>query len=194
LAWRLTQSGEGLGDASLKASAVIHPDTALVSYDLVIPPSQSSLPGFKTLGRQVASSSRKTGKGLGLLGMIVPLGLVGIGATFKRTDRKRWLQLALLIGLLLIVIGLSGCVDIYGSMRGSYSFPTTDSVRAYLLDPSSALPEWRFPNGSGTVVLDLTVISEDMDGNRIQESCNTTLTIAGEAAVYPDGVLKNSQN
>jgi len=179
----------------LNASVVINPQTVLVSYDLVIPPSQSSQPWLHTVGMHSRPEKRAAAPGWAFLGLFVPIGLVGAVSLPKGAARKRWLRQVIILGVLLLtLLGLSGCFDIYGSMRASYSFPTSDSVRAYLTDPAAALPEWRFASGSGTIVLDLTVASEDEDGNRTQESCRTNLTVAGDAGVYPDGVLKNTEN
>jgi pSer/pThr/pTyr-binding forkhead associated (FHA) protein len=195
LTWKMTQSSEDLNGAALNASVVINPQNVLISYDMVIPPSQSSLPGVKTAAMSTRPEKRMAWLGWGMLAAVLPIGLVGLTSVYGPMSRKRRIRQGILFGLLLLaLVGLSGCFDMYGSIRASYSFPTSPSVQAYLMDPSAALPVWRFPDGGGTIVLDLTVISEDEQGNQIQESCRVNMAVTGVAAVYPDSVLASPEN
>ncbi len=171
---------EDFGTLSFSATAELGKEDVKLNYLVDIPPGSTSWAPGNALG--LHPTKRKNNE---IWALALPLG--GFLVLFTRARRREGQLLLALAGIALL-LGLNGCVlDVYGEIRGEYTFKNLSYLSEnYEFDRPG--PEiWALGGGEGTINLDLTIVDEDEDGEIFEERCFVTVETRGNAFIVADG-------
>ncbi len=164
--------------------AAISEDQVKVTYSARVNNTTSSHL-IEPLGRSSANSSG-AGKFFAL-GMLVPA--AGMIFTRKRAKRKSVLLLVLL-GLVMLA-SLTACeleefenLNVDAEFRGEYNFTKPDDLLLYFQMQSGSQEIWNLGPGSGSLVLDIDLKTEDES-----KQCISTFSASGTGIILADGVV-----
>jgi len=125
---------------------------------------------------------------------VVPGGLA-LGARPGRRTR------AVFTGIVIagMLLGLAGCVDIYGSFTGNYNFKTIAAGEGKTIGELSkipywteAVPTWVLKDGTGSADLDIYIVTAgDIfgEGEDKVQHCTGSIDFAVEGVIVPDGTI-----
>ena len=171
---------EDFAGVLFSASAELDRERVELNYLIDIPPGSTSWTPDRALGLQ-PQIDKTSGA------WVLALPLSGLAVLLTRARRREGQFLLVVVGFALL-IGLNGCVlDAYGEIRGEYTFSDINYLSEnYAFDRPG--PEiWALGNGEGTIILDLTLVGEDEDGEIVEESCSAAIETRGSGLILEDG-------
>jgi hypothetical protein len=202
LIWQASQ--EIPGNAIVEADVTLKPETVELKYRVEIPKQEGNgqsfwLPGADRgpaalTGPRLAPGGQlqPDGWGAGWL-LLAGMGVGGLGLLRKPAEPRRWLPAAVLLALSAVL--LSGCFgfNFYGTIEGAYTFKKLEAINPKD-NPAGNVPyTWKLSNGSGTVNMDLTMVTTTTgaDGKEVSETtpCQASLEFKPEVFIGPPDMV-----
>jgi hypothetical protein len=178
---------------AIEADVTLKPEMVELKYRIEIPKQEQAfwLPG-PGRGREPGGPLQPGGWGAGGL-LLVGMGVGGMGLLRRPARLRRWLPAAVLLALSAVLV--TGCFgfDFYGTIEGVYTFKKLEAIDPKD-NPAGAPPRtWKLSNGSGTVNMDLTVVTTttDEDGQEVssESACQASLEFKPEVFIGPPDMV-----
>jgi pSer/pThr/pTyr-binding forkhead associated (FHA) protein len=186
LIWENTEPlPEDFGNIGLQASAEMGMEEIKINYLINIPKSTSGHVLPEILVAQI-----KPGANQNIWSWVLLAPALGVILKSASLKEKRILLLSLvLIGMTLSLSSCDLTLDLYGDLRGEYTFKKLTYADENFSAEREGPDIWRLSEGKGTITADITLIVGTSEEEPEEERCKTTFSVDGDLLIKEDGAF-----
>jgi hypothetical protein len=192
LKWVQSQPVPDSEGVVFQGKVVVGSENIHLTYTIDIPQKTSSSLFFRQLAFTSPQDAEQTAPTPWALAALPGAALV---ALLPKKNRRQGLLLALLLLAFFLPLLATGCglKGMYGKITGDYTFTKLEYPEKDFKYPPAANTFWTLSAGTGSLVLDLTSISNkdlfDPSKGTTQEHCVSTFNFKMNGAVQKDGIF-----